>query len=324
MGHSRIRWGICGTGGIARKFAADLRFVPTATIAAVGSRTRAAADAFGQRFNLPRRHASYQALAADETVDVVYVATPQSRHHADVLTFLQAGKPVLCEKPFAMSRAEADDMVCAARAAGLFLMEAMWTRFLPIYGELRRLLALGTIGSPRLLSADFGFRVEPGSQHRLLDPTLGGGSLLDLGVYPISLASMLFGTPERVTALGTVDPAAGVDNQMGALLNYPTGAMAVVHSSILVDTPGGASLSGSAGRIAIERPFHAGRAMNLFTAAGAAHISRPFEGVGLHFEAAEVMDCLRTGRLESSIMPLSETVAVMATLDEIRRQVAQG
>ncbi len=294
-----IHWGICGTGRIAAKFAADLRFVPGAVLAAVGSRSRAAAEEFGRRFEVARVHEGYERQAADETVDVVYVATPQSRHHADVLAFLAAGKAVLCEKPFAMTAAQAAEMVSAARAAGLFLMEAMWTRFLPIHHELRRLLADGAIGAPHLLSADFGYRVAPGSAHRLLDPALGGGSLLDIGVYPVSLAVSLFGVPTRVAALAGTDPVARVDS-------------------------GCASTSGVAGRITIERPFHAATELTVHTPAGVSRISRPFDGVGLHFEAAEVMDCLRDGRPESDVMPLAETLDVMATLDRIRADARSG
>jgi len=214
--------------------------------------------------------------------------------------------------------------VSAARAAGLFLMEAMWTRFLPIHHELRRLLADGAIGAPHLLSADFGYRVAPGSAHRLLDPALGGGSLLDIGVYPVSLAVSLFGVPTRVAALAGTDPVARVDSQTGVLLGYPGGAMAVLHSSILGDTPGCASTSGVAGRITIERPFHAATELTVHTPAGVSRISRPFDGVGLHFEAAEVMDCLRDGRPESDVMPLAETLDVMATLDRIRADARSG
>jgi predicted dehydrogenase len=319
-----IRWGICGTGRIARKFAADLRFVPGAVVAAIGSRTREAAEVLGREHPAAHVHGSYESLAADDGVDVVYVATPQSRHHRDVLTFLRAGRPVLCEKPFAMSAAETLEMTAAARAAGVFLMEAMWMRFLPVYVELRQLVADGVIGTPHLLSADFGYRVEPGTPHRLLDRGLGGGSLLDLGIYPISLASMLLGAPEVITALCTVDPAAGVDNQTAAILRYSTGALAVLHSSILGSTPSGASITGSAGRISVARPFHAGTTMTLESSAGVKQISHPFDGVGLHFEAAEVMACLRAGRPESDVMPLAETAAIMSIVDEIRRQTDQA
>jgi predicted dehydrogenase len=290
--------------------------VPDTALVAVGSRGADAAAQFGRRFDVPNVHVGYERLAEDPAVDVVYVATPQSRHHADARLFLAAGKAVLCEKPFTMDAAEAEDLVAMARAAGVFLMEAMWMRFLPVHTELRRLVAAGAIGTPHLLSADFGYRADPTRHRRLFDPALGGGSLLDLGVYPVALATSLFGAPDRVAAL---DRRLGdVDGQTGALLAYPDGAMAVLHSTILGDTPSGASVSGTAGRIALERPFHASTALTLHTAAGVERIGRPFDGVGLHHEAAEVVACLRAGRLESEAMPLSDSVAVMRTLDRIR------
>jgi predicted dehydrogenase len=320
MTGTTIRWGICGTGKIAGKFAVDLRLVEGAELVAIGSRTRERAELLARDHPGARVHGDYAALAADDDVDVVYVATPQSRHCADSLLFLTAGKAVLCEKPFAMTAAEAGRMVAAARAAGVFLMEAMWMRFLPLYRELHRLVADGAIGSPHVLAADFGYRVEPGSAHRLLDRGLGGGSLLDLGVYPLSLAAMLLGSPTEVKALATDDADAGVDSQIGAVLRHAGGALAVLYSSILGATPGVASLTGSAGRLTVARPFHSGTTLALHTAGGVKETEHPFPGVGLHFQATEVTGCLRAGRLESDVMPWSASLGVMATLDEIRRQ----
>jgi predicted dehydrogenase len=313
-----IRWGICGTGRIAHKFAADLRLVPGAALTAVASRDRDAADAFAARFGVARAHGSYADLAADDTVDVVYVATPQSRHHADARMFLAAGKAVLCEKPFTMNHAEAVDLVDTARRTGLFLMEAMWTRYLPVHRELRALLADGAIGDVHLVTADFGYRLEPGTPHRLHDPALGGGSLLDIGVYPVSLASQVLGPPDRVAALREPDPETGVDTWTGAVLGHPGGALAVVGSSIRVATPGRAEICGTAGRVTVERPFHAATALTVTTDAGQRRVERPFPGVGLHFQVVEVNECLRSGRLESAVMPWAESVTVMETLDRVR------
>jgi predicted dehydrogenase len=315
-----VRWGICGTGKIAGKFAADLRFVEGAELVAVGSRSRERAEIFTQQLPGVRTYSEYAALAADDEVDVVYVATPQSRHCADTLLFLEAGKAVLCEKPFAMSVAESRLMVEAARSAGVLLVEAMWMRFLPLHRALRDLVAEGAIGTPHVLSADFGYRVPPGIPHRLLDRGLGGGALLDIGIYPVSLASMLFGSPTEVKALSTDDVDARVDSQTAAVLRYAGGALAVLYSSILGATPGVASLTGSAGRITVTRPFHSGSSLTLESAGEVKELHYPFAGVGLHFQATEVGACLRAGRIESDIMPWSETLAVMATVEEIRRQ----
>ncbi|MET0728472.1 MAG: Gfo/Idh/MocA family oxidoreductase, partial [Acidimicrobiales bacterium] len=196
-----VRWGIAGPGTIAQGFADDLKLVDDAELVAIGSRSAERAGAFADRFSVPRRHASYEALAEDAEVDVVYVATPQSRHETDTRLFLEAGKHVLCEKPFALNAAQGRRMVDAARTRGLFLMEAMWTRYLPSYGALVDLLGEGRIGEPLLVEGDFGFRravVDPSDRH--FDPALGGGGLLDLGVYPIQLCSLVLGTPDRVVA----------------------------------------------------------------------------------------------------------------------------
>ena len=190
---------------------------------AVGSRTQAAADRFADEFGIPRRHASYADLAADPQVDAIYVATPHAFHRENTLLCLQNGKHVICEKPFAINAAEARTMIDTARANKLFLMEAMWTRFLPIMGEVRRLIADGAIGPMRMVQADFGFRAAFNPVHRLFDPALGGGALLDVGVYPLSLASMLLGRPDRITAVAELG-ATGIDEQTGIVLGYPRGA----------------------------------------------------------------------------------------------------
>ena len=195
-----LRWGILGTGLIAGAFAADLVHTDSGEIAAVGSRRQARADAFGDRYGVPRRHASYEALVADPDVDVIYVATPHSFHHENALLALEAGKHVLVEKAFTMNAAQAVELVAVARERGLFLMEAMWTRFLPHVVEIRRLLAEGALGRVVTVMADHGqwFAFDPTS--RLFAPELGGGALLDLGVYPVSFASMVLGEPTRIEA----------------------------------------------------------------------------------------------------------------------------
>ena len=193
-------------------------------------------------------------------------------------------------------------------------------RFLPVYAELRRLLVDGAIGVPWSLSADFGYRIEPGSPHRLLDAALGGGSLLDLGIYTLSLAAMVFGPPARVQAASSIDKNAGVDSQTAAVLSYPGGELAVLHSSILGPTCGTASITGSAGRMVIAAPFHGGRVLTMDSPSGRTEFSRPFDGTGLHFEAAAVQAALSAGWTEDPIMPLDETVAIMSAVDEIRRQ----
>jgi len=315
-----LRWGILGTGRIAGIFAEGLRSVDDAELVAVGSRTDAAAQAFGQRFGAARRHASYAALANDSGVDVIYVATPHTLHKDTTLLCLAAGKPVLCEKPFAINAAEATQMIAAARARGLFLMEAMWTRFLPHIVRLRELLAAGTIGELRMLKADFCFRTDFNPQGRLFDPALGGGALLDVGIYPVSLASLLLGAPERIVSMAELG-ATGVDEQAALIFGYPAGQLAVLTAATRTATPHEALICGTAGQIRIQHEWWGPSRMTL-TLPGQPDqlIDPPTIGNGYNYEAIEVGRCLRAGRLESDMIPLDETLAIMRTLDQVRAQ----
>jgi predicted dehydrogenase len=196
------RWGIAATGGIAASFAQALHETEGAELVAVCSRTQDRADAFAREHGIPRAHGSYEALAEDPEVDVVYVATPHSRHCNDAIRYLEAGKHVLCEKPLAVDQREAARMVATARANDRFLMEAIWSRFLPAYRELGRILAEGRIGEVRLVEADFGFAARFDPEHRLFAPELAGGAMLDLGIYPVQLAHLVLGPPDVVRAVG--------------------------------------------------------------------------------------------------------------------------
>lgn len=316
----RVRWGIAATGGIARKFAKDLEHVPDAQLVAVGSRSRESAMSFGATYGALHRHGSYEDLAADPDVDVVYVATPQSRHREDTLLFLEAGKSVLCEKPFAMTAAEAAEMAAAARSRGLFLMEGMWSRFLPAWAELRSQVAAGAIGEVRLVSASFGFRMGVDPRHRLFDLALGGGALLDLGVYPITLASMLLGRPSQITALAHLGET-GVDEQTGIVLGFESGALAMLSAAIRTNLPIVAQVAGTEGAITVPPVFHMASAIELSGPQGDQRIECPITGNGLHYQALEVGRCLRAGLRESEVMPLDESVAVMETLDRVRERI---
>ena len=318
-----IRWGIIGTGLISSTFAADLELTDSGTVAAVGSRRRESAEAFGERFGVPNRHDSYEALVADPEVDAVYVGTPHPMHHPDALLALRAGKPVLVEKPFTMNAGEAEELVATARAEGLFLMEAMWTRFLPHIVEIRRLIADGALGEIVTVSADHGQWFAEDRDSRLFAPELGGGALLDLGIYPVSFASMVLGEPERVVAIA--DPAfTGVDAQTSILLGYASGAHAVLTCTLRAKSPTRAAIVGTDGRIEIEGDFYAPVAYTLIPRAGEPRRFEPQPGElkGLRHEADEVARCLAEGRLESPGMPLDETVAIMRTMDAVSRSAA--
>ena len=312
-----IRWGIIGTGLISSAFAADLELTDSGTVAAVGSRRQATAEEFGERFGVPNRHDSYEALVADPEVDAVYVGTPHPMHHEDALLALRAGKHVLVEKPFTMNAAEAEELVAEARERGLFLMEAMWARFVPQMVEVRRLLAEGALGEIVTVIADHGQWFAEDREFRLFAPELGGGALLDLGIYPVSFASMVLGTPDRVVALA--DPAfTGVDAQTSILLGHPGGAHAVLTCTLAAKGPTQAAIIGTEARIEIEGPFYAPSAFTLTPREGEPQrFEPPHEGRGMLYEADEVARCVEAGLLESPVIPLDETVAIMRTMDQI-------
>jgi predicted dehydrogenase len=312
------RWGIIGTGAIAKKFAAALQTLPDAKLLAVGSRSQNGAEQFGNAFAVPRRYGSYQALVQDPEVDAVYIATPHSCHKENSLAALAANKPVLVEKPFTINAVEAEAIIDAGRSKNLLVMEAMWTRYLPLYVKLRQFLAEGIIGEPRLLLGDFGFKIGPTTNRRLLDPALGGGALLDIGVYPISLASMIFGTPIEIRGEATLGET-GVDEQSGVILRHRHGELAVISCSIQVNAAMEVILRGSSGAIRIHAPAWKSTSLTL-TRGGHPdeQLDFPFPGNGYQFEASEFMTCLREGKPESAIMPLNETLSIMKTMDALR------
>ncbi|MBL7496347.1 Gfo/Idh/MocA family oxidoreductase [Frankia sp. CNm7] len=337
-----FRWGIAGTGAIASGFAAALGRLPDAELVAVGSRQHQTADKFGERFAIPPRHryGSYEELAADDDVDLVYVATPASHHHPHTLLFLQAGRGVLCEKPFAMDAAQAAEMVAAARAQRRFLMEAMWSRFLPAYVRIRELVAAGAIGTVLAVDGDFGFQLPATPGDRLFDPAQGGGALLDLGVYPISLASMLLGEPDQVSAVGELGET-GVDEHVAILMGYRAGAVALAKASLRASLGCTGRISGTDGSIELPAMMHCPDGLVVRSPAGTEHLHLPATldpagigeadtgsvkphdraGGGLHHQIRHVHEQLSAGHLDSDVMPLAESVSVLRTLDAVRAQI---
>ncbi|NJC69268.1 Gfo/Idh/MocA family oxidoreductase [Planosporangium thailandense] len=316
-----IRWGILATGAIARSFVADLSLVPDAEVLAVGSRSQDAADRFAAAHGIPRAYGSWAELAADPDLDVIYVATPHAAHHEASLTCLRAGKAVLCEKPLTLTLAQAEELVEAARTGGVFLMEAMWMRCFPALHTICGLVADGAIGDVTTVSADFGLSAPPDVTHRLRAPELGGGALLDVGVYPVTLAHLMLGAPDRIEAWARLTPE-GVDENTGMIFGYASGALAALTCSLVGDTPHTAAITGTLGRIELARDFYRPSGFTLVrVGAEPEYVPTPFEGVGYHFEAAEVQRCLREGLPESPVAPLAETLAVMATLDAVRERI---
>jgi predicted dehydrogenase len=317
MSDGPLRWGILGTGGIAHTFAEDLRSTDSGVVAAVGSRGQDTADRFAEEFDVPARHASYESLVADPTVDAVYVATPHPSHRENAILALRAGKPVLVEKPFAMNADEAAEIVAVAREEGLFAMEAMWTRFLPHVARIREWLAAGALGEIVTVTADHGQWFAEDREFRLFAPELGGGALLDLGIYPVSFASMVLGAPDRITAV--VDPAfTGVDAQTSMVFGYASGAQAVLTCTLRAKSPTRAAIVGTDARIEVEGDFYAPATVTLLPRDGEpTRVESTHEGRGLHHQADEVARRLAAGDLESPLMPLDESIAIMRTMDAV-------
>jgi predicted dehydrogenase len=363
-GTDGLRWAILGAGGIARSFTRDLQQAGL-IVAAVGSRVQERADAFAAEFGLTTAHGSYEDLVADDGVDVVYVATPHPEHRANALLALDAGKHVLIEKPITLNAPEAQDVADRAGAQGLVAMEAMWTRFLPHMVRLREVLAEGAIGDVRALVADHTQRLPDDPTHRLNALELGGGALLDLGVYPISFASSLFGAPTDISATATFKET-GADAQVATGFRYAGGQVASTLSSSVAQGPNVASVIGSEGRIEIDSVWYTATGFRYaggqvastlsssvaqgpnvasvigsegrieidsvwYTATGFRRYDRAgdlvetcapsVEGRGMQFQAFEIERLVREGRAQSDVMPLTESIEIMATMDEVRRQI---
>jgi predicted dehydrogenase len=316
-----IRWGILGTGKIARALATALQDVPDAVLAGVASRSLDKAEAFAADFHASAAYGSYEELAAAGDIDLVYIATPHPQHAANALLALNAGKGVLCEKPFTMNRREAEQVVALARSNKLFLMEAMWTRFMPALGEVKRLIAAGEIGSVHQVVADFGFTATFGPEHRVFNPELGGGALLDLGIYPLSIAASLLGPVVDVKAQAEMGPT-GVDVQTGFTSKHEGGGMSVCSCSFQARTPGELTVSGSRGHIRMNTMFHRARSITVTLDDGSTRtIDTPYLGNGYVHEVIEVQRCFREGLIESPGMTHAETLALMEVMDEVRRQI---
>ena len=316
-----VRWGVIGTGGIARSFVGDCDRAGVEFVA-VGSRTQQSADAFAAEFGIPRAHGSYAELVADPEVDAVYVATPHSRHAEDALLAIAAGKHVLVEKAFTITAAEAEQVVDAARAAGVIVMEAMWTRFLPQMTMIRQAIAEGRIGRPRLVEASHHQALPSDPTHRLNDPALGGGAILDLGVYPVSFAIDVLGAPTEVAAAGTLSDQ-GVDTQMGIVMTHDGGAQSLVHFALDVRSPNTASVVGDAGRIDLDDTWYTPTTWRIRDVDGA--VVEEFDGreelAGYAHEVRAFEAMIASGDDGATAMTPEGTVAVMRAMDEARRQV---
>ena len=317
----KIRWAILGCGKIARKFAADLKLVKNAELIAVGAREQATADSFALDFPAKYKHNSYVALVQNPEVDVIYVATPHGLHHQHVLLCLKHKKAVLCEKAFAINYRQAKEMITFANAQNTFIMEAFWTKFLPHYQLTKQLIRDGKVGNIKYLHAEFGFLPTPPIAPRIYDPALGGGSLLDIGIYPVFIALDILGKPD-VIDVEVIKASTGVDEQCSIQFKYNNGAIAQLFSTFGTNLATGADISGDKGRIRMTQRFH-GPTTSLEYYPGAVDTREiiPFEkaqGGGYEYEAHHVTECLQQGLVESPVLTHADTLLLMETLDAIR------
>lgn len=316
-----LRWGILATGGIAHAFTRDLRTAGL-DVAAVGSRRRDAADAFAGEFDIPRAHDSYEALVEDPGVDIVYVATPHPSHAGNAILALEHGKHVIVEKPFTLTGAEAERVRDAARSAGLLAMEAMWTRYLPHIQRVRELVRSGALGEVRTVFADHTQKISSDPAHRLNALELGGGALLDLGIYPISFAWDMLGAPTAITAQARLSET-GADTEVATIFTHASGALSTSVSSSRAVGPNTAHIVGDEARIDIDRVFYSPTTFRLTRPDG--EVAEVFEsrvdGRGMQFQALAAERIIAEGRRDSDLLPLDETVAIMHALDAIRAQI---
>lgn len=319
MADPTLGWGILATGGIARAFASDLAH-DGFRLAAVGSRRMDAARAFAGDYGIPNAHGSYEELAADNTVDVVYIATPHPMHVDNALLAIEAGKHVLIEKPVTLNARDAQRIADAAADRGVVAMEAMWTRFLPHMVRVREIVASGALGEVRTVIADHTQALPTNPEHRLQNPELGGGALLDLGIYPVSFAVDVLGLPSEIRA-HAAKTATGVDRQTAMIFEYADGRQAVLHTALDTAGPNRAAVIGTEGTIEIDRVFytptsftHYDRDWNVVE-----HFNRPVATRGMQFQASELE--ARVAGHSASALPFDESIAIMGLLDEVRRQI---
>ena len=318
-----IRWGILGCGRIARKFAADLHLVADAELTAIASRNKETLELFAKDFPCKHLHNSYEALAANDEVDVIYVATPHSHHYEHTMLCLNHNKAVLCEKAFAINSRQAKEMIKTAKERKVFLMEALWTKFLPHYKKLQELLQQKALGEIKSVLVNFGFKTSDKSPQRLFDPLLGGGTLLDIGIYNVFITMSVLGKPDSIEA--TMTPSStGVDEQIAVLFKYNSGAIAQLFSSFTTNLPIQAEINGTEGCITLTTRFYEPSAtIQLYRQMPGEKEIIAVEkeaGVGYHYEARHVNECLKKGLIESPVMTHADTLLLMEILDRIRKK----
>jgi hypothetical protein len=317
---SNFSWGILGPGGIARAFAKDLTLLEGHTVGAVGSRSLSNAQSFADDFG-GTAYGSYEELINDSTIDAIYVATPHPAHHDNVISALDAGKAVLCEKPFAVNAKQAQAMVDAASRNKVALMEAMWARFLPHYAQVREIIASDVLGPIISIHADHGQRLADQNIPRLIEPQLAGGALLDLGIYPISFAHMILGNPVAIYSSAVMTDK-GVDAQSSMIFTYENGAQAVLTTTMIEQTPCRAVVAGLNGWLEIDRTFYNPASMRVVLNDGSAtEYPNTYSGHGLREQAESFKQLVQSGKLQSDILSWKDTVDIMKSMDTVREQI---
>ncbi len=316
-----LRWGILATGGIAHSFARDLRTAGL-DLVAVGSRRAESAEAFAAEFDVAHAHGSYEALVADPDVDIIYIATPHPQHKDAAILALEAGKHILVEKPFTLNADEAIAIRDVAASRGLLAMEAMWTRYLPHMIRIREILAAGTLGEIRAVTADHTQLISSDPAHRLNALELGGGALLDLGIYPVSFAWDVLGAPVAITAQARLGET-GADTEVATIMTHGSGALSTTLSTSRGSGPNAASIIGTDARIDIDRVWYTPTSFRVVSHDGTVleEYTTRIEGGGMQFQAVEAARLVAAGLIDGDILPIDETVAIMQTLDDIRAQI---
>ncbi|PCJ62636.1 MAG: dehydrogenase [Planctomycetota bacterium] len=316
---NEFKWGIIGLGNIAKQFATGLSSAEGCKLHAVASRNLDKANEFGEKFDANQCYGSYEEMILTGEVDAIYVASPHTHHLEGTMLCLENNIPVLCEKPLAVNAKQAQEMFAKAKEKNVFLMEAVWTRFFPLMVELRKLLKDNAIGEVRMVQADFGFRAGVNPDGRLFNLDLAGGGLLDVGIYTLSMASMILGKPKRIESMADIG-STGVDEQNAVILGYEGGAMAVLTSAIRTQTNHELTIYGTEGSIRVNTAFWKPTSMAIKSNGKEETIEYPVVGNGYNYEAIEVMNCVQGSKLQSEIIPWDESVAVMETMDDIRKQ----
>lgn len=315
----KIRWGIISTGKIAHALARTFQEVDDAELVAVASRSQASADEFGAQYNVPNCYASYEAMMEDKDVDAVYIATPHSHHYENMLMCIEAGKHILCEKAFTLNAQQAQICIDRAREKGVFLMEAMWTRFIPATVQARQWIAEGLIGEIKQVRAEFCVHLPYNPEGRIYNPQLGGGALLDLGIYPISFATHWLGIPDDVYSFAFLGET-GVDEYESIMFGYENGAIAQLSAGVRFNGTREATIVGDKGYIRFHPNFHHSERLTIKQEDTPERVVDIPHTNGYRYEVEEVHRCIKAGKTESDIMPLDETLAIMTLMDTLREE----